>query len=244
HNHPMYNIFQRWTPKTKFKNRYEWRDLQEYKDLVGTPGAELQHKDDQTFCDIDEYVEVKELIGGTTSVAGISGRGANNNPGAGLPGGAGARLGQSQVDRPGCPGGLGCGGPGGLAVVLAGLVRPLGHPSGPGSVARLAVEKLALLAAAAALNAVSVRNAQLFAVIQVDFRMRHGRLAAAQLRPDDAAIYKHLSQALGRLGRSKEAEQATRQALQLRPDDADRLAQNDRGLCPGFEFEGRRHLGV
>jgi 5-methylthioadenosine/S-adenosylhomocysteine deaminase len=74
HDHPMYNIFKRWTPKTKFKNRYEWRDLKEYKDLIGTPGGELQRKDDQTFCDIDEYVEVKALIGGTTSITGISGR--------------------------------------------------------------------------------------------------------------------------------------------------------------------------
>ena len=78
HNHPMYNIFKRWQSKTKFKNRYEWRDFQEYKDLVGTPGGELQRKDDQTFCDMDEYVEVKALIGGTTSITGISARrGAN-----------------------------------------------------------------------------------------------------------------------------------------------------------------------
>jgi cytosine/adenosine deaminase-related metal-dependent hydrolase len=80
HNHPMYNIFKRWVPKAKFKNRYEWRDLQEYKDLVGTPGGELQRKDDQTFCDVDEYVEVKELIGGTTSIAGISPRKGANPP--------------------------------------------------------------------------------------------------------------------------------------------------------------------
>jgi 5-methylthioadenosine/S-adenosylhomocysteine deaminase len=78
HNHPMYNIFKRWTPKTKFKNRYEWRDLQEYKDLVGTPGGDLQRKGDQTFCDIDEYVELKALIGGTTSITGISGRRGSN----------------------------------------------------------------------------------------------------------------------------------------------------------------------
>ncbi len=26
HNHPMYNIFKRWSPKVKFKNRYEWRE--------------------------------------------------------------------------------------------------------------------------------------------------------------------------------------------------------------------------
>src|ERR1700722_11264551 len=24
HDHPMYNIFKRWSPRVKFKNRYEW----------------------------------------------------------------------------------------------------------------------------------------------------------------------------------------------------------------------------
>jgi 5-methylthioadenosine/S-adenosylhomocysteine deaminase len=80
HDHPMYNIFKRWTPRTKFKNRYEWRDLPEYNALVGRPGGELQRKDDQTFCDIDEYVELKALIGGTTSITGISGRGGVTPP--------------------------------------------------------------------------------------------------------------------------------------------------------------------
>ena len=79
HNHPMYNAFARWRPAGRFRNRYEWRDLQQYKDLVGTPGGELQLKDDQTFCDLDEYAEVRALIGGTTSISGISGR-RNVNP--------------------------------------------------------------------------------------------------------------------------------------------------------------------
>jgi 5-methylthioadenosine/S-adenosylhomocysteine deaminase len=76
HDHPMYNIFERWTPKTKFKNRYEWRDLVEYNEMVGRPGGELQKKTDQdhAFCDMDEFVEVKALIGGTTSITGISAR--------------------------------------------------------------------------------------------------------------------------------------------------------------------------
>jgi len=76
HDHPMYNIFERWNPKTKFKNRYEWRDLVEYNEMVGRPGGELQKRadQDQTFCDIDEFVELKALIGGTTSITGISPR--------------------------------------------------------------------------------------------------------------------------------------------------------------------------
>jgi 5-methylthioadenosine/S-adenosylhomocysteine deaminase len=74
HNHPMYDAFPRWHPPATFKNRYEWRDLPEYKKLVGTPGSELQKMNDQTFCDLDEYSEVKALIGGTTSITGISPR--------------------------------------------------------------------------------------------------------------------------------------------------------------------------
>ena len=41
HNHPMYNGFPRWHPTTKVKNRYEWRDLEEYNDLVGRLGTSL-----------------------------------------------------------------------------------------------------------------------------------------------------------------------------------------------------------
>jgi 5-methylthioadenosine/S-adenosylhomocysteine deaminase len=76
HDHPMYNVFKRWTSKTKFKNRYEWRDLIEYNEAVGRPGGELQRRDDhdRTFCDIDEFVELKALVGGTTAISGISAR--------------------------------------------------------------------------------------------------------------------------------------------------------------------------
>src|SRR5207249_4280059 len=74
HNHPMYSVFERWQPTTKFKNRYEWRALQAYNDFVGNPGGELQKRDEQTFCDLDEYAELKALIGGTTSITGISPR--------------------------------------------------------------------------------------------------------------------------------------------------------------------------
>lgn len=79
HDHPMYNIFKRWGPKVKFRNRYGWRNQVDYYKLVGRPGGELQLKDDNDkndhkFCDVDEYVEVKALIGGTTSISGISGR--------------------------------------------------------------------------------------------------------------------------------------------------------------------------
>lgn len=74
HNHPMYSVFSHWKAPQVFANRYEWRRLQAYKDAIGTPGGELQRKDDQTFCDLDENAEVMALIGGTTSLTGISGR--------------------------------------------------------------------------------------------------------------------------------------------------------------------------
>jgi 5-methylthioadenosine/S-adenosylhomocysteine deaminase len=74
HNHPMYSVFPHWKAPRPFANRYEWRDLQDYKDRIGTPGGELQKKDDQTFCDLDENAEVMAVIGGTTSLTGISPR--------------------------------------------------------------------------------------------------------------------------------------------------------------------------
>ncbi len=71
HNHPTYNIFPRWAPPVKFPNRYAWRDSDEYKRLIERPAAKL-FEGGENFCDVDEYVEVKALIGGTTSMIGIS----------------------------------------------------------------------------------------------------------------------------------------------------------------------------
>ncbi len=71
HNHPAYDVFPRWTPPRKFANRYEWRASDAYRTALETPSLKLSD-DPTTFCDIDEYVEVKALIGGTTSMIGIS----------------------------------------------------------------------------------------------------------------------------------------------------------------------------
>ena len=71
HDHPMYNIFPRWTPPAKFPNRYVWRDSEEYKRLIERPADKIIYGGGN-FCDIDEYVEIKALIGGTTSIIGIS----------------------------------------------------------------------------------------------------------------------------------------------------------------------------
>jgi 5-methylthioadenosine/S-adenosylhomocysteine deaminase len=75
HNHPMYAVFPKWEKHPLFKNRYEWRySSTDYKDRIGTPAGKMQ-KDDQTFCDMDKFGETEALMGGTTSIIGISGRG-------------------------------------------------------------------------------------------------------------------------------------------------------------------------
>ncbi|HEY2472793.1 MAG TPA: amidohydrolase family protein [Terracidiphilus sp.] len=81
HDHPSFNVFPRWTPPHKFPNRYAWREWDVVKTLLETPAAALL-KDHSAFCDIDEYVEIKALIGGTTSMIGFSGHGlAKPQPG-------------------------------------------------------------------------------------------------------------------------------------------------------------------
>ena len=74
HDHPTFNIFPRWTPPHKFPNRYAWRAWDVYKrDLEDRANALT--RGGVSFCDIDEYVEVKALIGGTTSMIGFTGHG-------------------------------------------------------------------------------------------------------------------------------------------------------------------------
>ena len=70
HNHPSFNVLPRWTPPHKFPNRYAWRDWSVYQQQLESKGRALQ-SDPANFCDIDEYVEVKALIGGTTSIIGL-----------------------------------------------------------------------------------------------------------------------------------------------------------------------------
>jgi len=70
HNHPTFNVFPRWTPPHKFPNRYAWRDWHVYQEQLERKGYALA-ADPTAFCDIDEYVEIKALIGGTTSIIGL-----------------------------------------------------------------------------------------------------------------------------------------------------------------------------
>jgi 5-methylthioadenosine/S-adenosylhomocysteine deaminase len=71
HNHPIYNVFPRWTPPHLYNNRYEWRGADEYKNAIQKPEGILI-KADGEFCDMDAFAEIKELIGGTTAILGIS----------------------------------------------------------------------------------------------------------------------------------------------------------------------------
>jgi cytosine/adenosine deaminase-related metal-dependent hydrolase len=79
HNHPSFNIFPRWNPPHKFPNRYAWRDWFVYQQQLEGKARPILG-DPSNFCDIDEYVEVKALIGGTTSIIGL---GSNHMPGEG-----------------------------------------------------------------------------------------------------------------------------------------------------------------
>ena len=75
HNHPSFNVLPRWSPPHKFPNRYAWRDWNVYQQQLESKGRALS-ADPANFCDIDEYAEVKALIGGTTSIIGLG----SNNP--------------------------------------------------------------------------------------------------------------------------------------------------------------------
>ena len=70
HNHPSFNVLPRWNPPHTFANRYVWRDWDVYQREVESKGRAL-FADPGSFCDIDEYAEVKALIGGVTSLIGL-----------------------------------------------------------------------------------------------------------------------------------------------------------------------------
>ncbi len=68
HNHPLYGVFPRWHPPKVYPNRYEWRADAGYWQAIQTPEGKLVAT---RFCDMDAYVEMKALMGGTTSLLGI-----------------------------------------------------------------------------------------------------------------------------------------------------------------------------
>ncbi len=68
HNHPLYAVFPRWHPPKVYPNRYEWRADAGYWQAIQTPEGKFVTT---RFCDMDTYVEMKALMGGTTSMLGI-----------------------------------------------------------------------------------------------------------------------------------------------------------------------------
>ena len=69
-DHPTYNVIPRWPAPQRFDNRYQWRNDPRYKKAIAGPQGALLKAGG--LCDDDEFAEVKALIGGTTSVIGIS----------------------------------------------------------------------------------------------------------------------------------------------------------------------------
>lgn len=67
HNHPLYGIFPRWKPGKTFASRYQWRGDPAYHAAIQTPEGKLVTKN---FCEMDAYVEIQALAGGTTSILG------------------------------------------------------------------------------------------------------------------------------------------------------------------------------
>ena len=68
HNHPIYGIFPRWKAPQQFASRYQWRGHQAYLSSIQTPEGKLVTSH---FCDMDAYVELQALAGGTTSILGL-----------------------------------------------------------------------------------------------------------------------------------------------------------------------------
>ncbi|MHB1207330.1 MAG: amidohydrolase family protein [Rhodospirillaceae bacterium] len=69
HNHPLYNVYPRWTPPVLYGNRYQWRSAPEYVAALAEPHGKVVAAN---FCDMDAFVELKGLFGGTTTTLGIS----------------------------------------------------------------------------------------------------------------------------------------------------------------------------
>jgi 5-methylthioadenosine/S-adenosylhomocysteine deaminase len=81
HNHLTWNLFPRWPPVNwkpadwdptrKFGARYDWQQLQSYKDDLDTPHRVLA--EEGWGCEMNRYGEVKAIAGGSTSSVGSLG---------------------------------------------------------------------------------------------------------------------------------------------------------------------------
>jgi 5-methylthioadenosine/S-adenosylhomocysteine deaminase len=66
HNHVSFNVFPRWQPERLFSDGYEWRTTPEYISRVRGPYDQLVNNNH--FCDMNTYGELRALVGGTTSI--------------------------------------------------------------------------------------------------------------------------------------------------------------------------------
>ncbi len=81
HNHLTWNLFPRWPspdwkptdwdPSKKFGTRYDWQQLQSYKDALDTPHRVLF--EEGWGCEMNRYGEIKAIAGGSTSTVGSLG---------------------------------------------------------------------------------------------------------------------------------------------------------------------------
>ncbi len=66
HNHVSYDVFPRWHPSRLYLDRYEWRNAPDYIRGVANPYKNLTQNN--LFCDMNTYGELRALVGGTTSI--------------------------------------------------------------------------------------------------------------------------------------------------------------------------------
>jgi 5-methylthioadenosine/S-adenosylhomocysteine deaminase len=77
HNHLIWNVFPRWTPKTAsgqpevVGDRYDWQAMPAYLKALADPEKKMVDRGDG--CDMERYAEVKAMLGGATSVVGSYG---------------------------------------------------------------------------------------------------------------------------------------------------------------------------
>jgi cytosine/adenosine deaminase-related metal-dependent hydrolase len=69
HNHLTWNVFPRWNSGRKFPNRYEWQLLPAYLAALADPHAKLVAEGMGPA--MARYAEVKAIVGGATSLAGL-----------------------------------------------------------------------------------------------------------------------------------------------------------------------------
>jgi len=74
HNHLAYNILPLWTPPRKFNNRSQWLSRRDYRREVTEPMQTVVNSGQNAIKAVIRYIEVKLLLGGSTSGQGMRSR--------------------------------------------------------------------------------------------------------------------------------------------------------------------------